>query len=121
MNAAGTRTLPLSHLTPASKLQQARGAEAARFKAALGTSQAQGEQLRTQLELATSALEAAERKLGAADERCAALAGQGTWCGFVDWGGGGAACMCNIYCMARTDRIHTTHDGRWQWRRRRRS
>lgn len=58
---------------------QARGAEAARFKAALGTSQAEGEQLRTQLKLATGALESAELKLGAADERCAALAGQGAY------------------------------------------
>lgn len=93
MHAAGTRahTHPLSHLTPTSKLQQARGAEAARFKAALGTSQAQGEQLRTQLELATSTLEAAERKLGAADERCAALAGQGAYLGLLNGGDGG--CM----------------------------
>lgn len=78
MNAVGTR---LSRATSNAHFQtkQARGAEAARYKAALRTSQTQGEQLRTQLELATSALEATERKLGAANERCAALAGQGTY------------------------------------------
>ena len=58
-------------------IPKARGAEAARYKALLGTSQAEGEQLRTAMQLSEGALEEAERRLAAADERCASLAGQG--------------------------------------------